>query len=358
VSFDAQQRAWLEAAERLDFKWERIFGELLPRAQEHVARVLSLSDPSAIAFGPNTHDFLMRIVSCLPPGTIRVLTSDSEFHSFTRQSRRLEESGRMAVERVKTEPFPTFAERFLERAASREHDLVYVSQVFFNSGFLFEDFRDVAPAAREDALVVIDGYHGFFAVPTDLADLEHRVFYLAGGYKYAMSGEGVCFLHCPPGFGERPVDTGWYAGFGKLESGEGRGTVEYAKDGTRFLGATFDPGGLYRFDAVMDLWHREGVDVPAIHAHALALERRFLERLDGLGARELHSGRLVPDRSFAERGHFLTFRQSDAERLHARLREQGVVTDWRGERIRFGFGVYQDERDVDELGERLGDLLG
>jgi selenocysteine lyase/cysteine desulfurase len=320
--------------------------------------VLSLSDPSTVAFGPNTHDFVTRIVSCLPPGTARVLTTDSEFHSFTRQSRRFEEAGRMAVERVKVEPYASFAARFLERAASREHDLVYVSHVFFNSAFVFEDFREVAAAARDDALVVIDGYHGFFALPTDLSGVERRVFYLAGGYKYAMSGEGACFLHCPPGFGARPVDTGWYAGFGNLESGEGRGAVQYAEDGTRFLGATFDPSGLYRFDAVMELWRREGIDPAGVHAHALGLERRFLERLDGLGSRELHSGRLVPDRSHAERGHFLTFRQSDAERLHARLRERNVVTDWRGERIRFGFGVYQDESDVDELGERLGDLLG
>ena len=26
-------------------------------------------------------------------------------------------------------------------------------------------------------------------------------FYLGGGYKYAMAGEGMAFMHCPPGFG-------------------------------------------------------------------------------------------------------------------------------------------------------------
>ena len=44
---------------------------------------------------------------------------------------------------------------------------------------------------------------GFMARPTDLSDIADRAFYLAGGYKYAMAGEGCCFLHCPPDYGPR-----------------------------------------------------------------------------------------------------------------------------------------------------------
>jgi kynureninase len=33
VSFEAQQRAWLDAAELVDDKWERVFGEVVPEAQ-------------------------------------------------------------------------------------------------------------------------------------------------------------------------------------------------------------------------------------------------------------------------------------------------------------------------------------
>src|SRR6185295_14885913 len=106
------------------------------------------------------------------------------------------------------------------------------------------------------SVVVIDGYHGFMAVPTDLSAVAGRAFYLAGGYKYAMAGEGVCFLHCPQGYGPRPRDTGWYAGFSALE--KGAGGVPYANDGIRFLGATFDASGLYRFNAVQDWLHAEG----------------------------------------------------------------------------------------------------
>ena len=57
---------------------------------------------------------------------------------------------------------------------------------------------------KNRTFVVIDGYHGFMAMPTMLESIQDRAFYVAGGYKYAMSGEGVCFLHSPPGYGLAP----------------------------------------------------------------------------------------------------------------------------------------------------------
>jgi len=357
VSFDAQQRAWLDAAERLDVKWERVMEEVLPRAQRHVARILSLTDPATVAFAPNTHELVVRLVSCIERRPVRVLTTDGEFHSFERQLRRWEEAGRVVADRVRVEPFATFSRRFRERAEGAEHDLVHVSQVFFNSGFVLEDLAGLAEAASPGELVLVDGYHAFFALPVDLGAVADRLFWVAGGYKYAMSGEGVCFLHCPPGLAERPVDTGWFAGFASLD-GRRSAEVDYAEGGGRFLGATFDPTALYRFNAVMDLWEAEGVTASVVHEHARALQERFLERLDGLGMRALHPGRLVPDRSVPDRANFLTFRSGDAGTHQRVLREHGIIVDSRGDRLRFGFGIYHDPEDVDELAERLGELLG
>jgi len=221
VSFEAQQNAWIDAAHRLDRKWDFIFAEVIPAAQRHVAHQLALPDSKSIAFGPNTHSFVMRLLSCFPAGRpLRVLTTSSEFMSFSRQIARFEEDGSAQVTRVDTEPFATFEERFAEAASKGKFDLIYFSQVFFDSGYAVRDVAELVKAVRDDAtFVVIDGYHGFMAVPTDLSEIAARVFYLAGGYKYAMAGEGVCFLHCPPGYGLRPRDTGWYAGFSALEGG-------------------------------------------------------------------------------------------------------------------------------------------
>lgn len=358
VSLDAHAQAWRDAARDADRKWDRILGEVLPEARGHLTRILGLSDPATIAFAPNTHELVVRIFSCFEGHEpVRVLTTDAEFHSFRRQLRRWEESGRVRAERVPAEPFASFPERFAERAASGDHDLVYLSHVQFDSGYVVPDLTAIVAAVpRDDAFVVVDGYHAFMALPVDLAAIEARAFWLAGGYKYAMTGEGACFCHCPPGYGERPVDTGWYAGFDDLARPDS-GRVAYATGGDRFFGATFDVSPFYRFNAVMGLWREVGVTPADVHERALALEARFLDGLDGLGLGTVRPDRLIPDRSFADRGNFLTFRFPGAAEAHARLLEAGVITDCRGNRLRIGFGLYHDDEDVDRLLLRMAERL-
>src|SRR5262252_3368320 len=67
---DAHRRALADAARLADNKWEMIFGELIPRAQRGVARILALPDPATIAFAPNTHDFVCRLISALLAGDL------------------------------------------------------------------------------------------------------------------------------------------------------------------------------------------------------------------------------------------------------------------------------------------------
>ena len=347
VSFDAHLQTWLDAAAMMDHKWDHVLGKVIPEAQELIAGVLGLADPSTLTFGPNTQDFVARIFSCLDP-PVRVLTTDAEFHSFSRQSRRWEEAGLAIVDRIPAEPFATFAERFTREAAAGVHDLVYLSQVFFDSGFLVPELdRIVSTIPENRTFVVIDGYHGFMALPTNLGSIQDRAFYVAGGYKYAMSGEGVCFLHAPPGYGPRPVDTGWYSGFGGLETGVTE-LIPYATDGSRFSGATFDPSGVYRMRAVLSWLDDEGWGVGEIRRHVSDLQVRFL------GQGQL-PGELVPPEDH-ERGNFLAFRTENARETHAKLHARKVITDYRGDRLRIGFGIYHDESDVSRLSESIGTL--
>lgn len=351
VTLEAQEQAWRDAARLLDRKWEHVFAEVIPAAQRHVARELHLPDPASIVFGPNTHSFLMRILSCLPGDRpVRVLTSGSEFMSFSRQMARLEEHGAAIVTRVSCEPLDTFEARFRAEAQKDGYDLVYVSQVFFDSGFALGDLHTLVEAVgNAETLAVIDGYHGFMAIPADLSPIAHRAFYLAGGYKYAMAGEGVCFLHCPPGYCPRPRDTGWYAGFTALESGGA--SVPYAGDGSRFFGATLDVSGLYRFNAVQDWLLREGQDVARMLAHVRGIERRFLEAVDQSDAPVGSRNLLVPDPS--RRGRFLAFRTAEAAEITARLGEANIIVDHRGDRLRIGFGIYHKPDDALRLANAI-----
>ncbi len=353
VAMEAHRRAWDDAARFADEKWDVVFGEVMPAAQRHLARVLGLSRPGDLATAVNTHEFVVRLFSCFAADhPVRVLTTSSEFHSFRRQIRRLEEQGAVSVERVATEPFESFPQRFAAAAAAEVFDLIYVSQVFFDSGSVYADLPGlVAACGSDETFITVDGYHGFNALPTDLSALESRIFYTGGGYKYAMSGEGACFLHCPPGYGPRPVNSGWFAEFGVLESPPD-GSVPYGTDGTRFGGATFDPSAWYRFNAVQDLLVQQGLTVGRIHAHVRQLQTAFLEALgDGIGP--VVPAALIPGRDAPERGHFLTFRLDRAGEVQARLRAADILTDFRNDRLRFGFGLYHDPSDVDELIKRM-----
>lgn len=342
-----------DAARLADEKWGKIFGEVLPEARRGAARLLGLPSPDSLAFAPNTHEFVVRLYSCLDfSRPVRVLTTDSEFHSFARQTARLEELETVSVERVPVDPIESFEDRFAAAAARGGHDLVFFSHVFFNSGLRVRSPERLAAAVPEpEALVVVDGYHAFCAFPLHLSELSRRAFYLAGGYKYAQAGEGVCLMHCPPGAEAlRPAATGWFADFESLETGIAS-PVGYGPDALRFWGSTFDPSGLYRFNAVVAWRDRIGLTVEKSDAYVRDLQRRFLEAdIPLLPRSALICGDL--DRI----GHFLTYRLPEAGRICEKLKEFKVITDFRGDRLRFGFGLYQNRADVDALVERLRGL--
>lgn len=353
VTRDAHLRAYDDAAGLADDKWEHVLGRVWARVAAGIARHLGLPDPGTLVPAPNTHELVKRLLSALPADRpARVLTTDGEFHSFRRQTDRLAEDGLVAMTQVPAEPFATLGERLVAAARAEPFDLVFVSQVLFGSGYAFADLDGLVDGlSAPDRLVVVDGYHGFLARPTDLSRVGDRAFYLAGGYKYAMAGEGACFLHCPPGQAPRPRDTGWYASFGTLSGAQGG--VPYAADGWRFMGATFDPSGLYRLAAVLDWLEAEGIDAALVHAHALALQERFLARMAEHPVGPFAEARLVVPRSEPARGNFLTFADPEAAAWYARLHRAGIVTDVRGERLRLGFGLYHTADDVDRLVARL-----
>jgi selenocysteine lyase/cysteine desulfurase len=356
ASFAGQVAAWEDAARLADRKWDKVMGEVWPEAQGHVARELGGGDLSAIVFATNTHDFLIRLVTAAPrrvPGPLRVLTSDGEFHSARRQMARWAEEGWITLEQVSAEPFDSFSDRFLDRARTGEHDLILVSQVLFGSGRIFAPVDDLAALARPDGpWVIIDGYHAFMAIDRPFGgDAAQTAFYLGGGYKYAMAGEGCAFMHAPPGFGPRPPITGWYAEFEDLSLPPG--SIGYAKDASRFLGATFDPSALYRFNAIQRMLQENGLTTTRISTHTAALQRQLL---DALAKTPLADTELLNPLGDGVHCRFLAFRDPRAESWQAQLAANNCITDVRGDVLRIGFGLYQDERDVYLLLELLEDL--
>jgi selenocysteine lyase/cysteine desulfurase len=217
---------------------------------------------------------------------------------------------------------------------------------------LFDRAEALAALARADGpWVVVDGYHAFMALERPRGDSASSAFYLGGGYKYAMAGEGCAFLHAPAGFGPRPPVTGWFAEFDDLSLPPG--SVGYAPDARRFLGATFDPTALYRFNAVQHVLKENGLTTARISEHTATLQARLVERVDRT---PLASAALLNPIDGNQHARFLAFRSVAAQRWYAELKAKNCITDVRGDVLRIGFAIYQDELDVDRLVGLLGSL--
>ncbi|HWE44723.1 MAG TPA: aminotransferase class V-fold PLP-dependent enzyme [Caulobacteraceae bacterium] len=348
ASREAQIQCWDDAATFADRKWDKVMGEVWTKARSNVATELKLPSPDSVVFAPNTHELIVRLVSAFPKRPLRVLSTDGEFHSFRRQGARWAESGTFELELVPSEPFGDFAERFLAKAKSGNYDLIFVSQVFFKSGRVFEKINELARVSKpEGPWVVLDGYHGFLAIPTDFKRASDRVFYLAGGYKYAMAGEGAAFMHAPAGYGPRPEVSGWYAEFADLEGSPG--AVGFARDATRFMGATFDPSGLYRFNAAFQMLADQGLSTTAVSAHVAGLQAQFLDLVEQGEAGPFKDAELLNPLGAGPHARFLAFRHPEAQAWKAKLLEADAVTDVRDDVLRVGLGLYHDPEDIDRF---------
>ncbi len=350
VTRDAMLAYWDDSARLVDDKWDLILGEKVPAVQRKIADILHLSHAEQIVFAPNTHELLFRLLSCFDwQQPLTIVTSDSEFHSFQRQSQRLAELPHVTLVAVPSEPVATFPARLMAAVAQSKPHLIFFSQVFFNSGLVVPRLTELLQqlAQQTDAVIAVDGYHGFMALPTDLSAVEGRIFYLAGSYKYAQGGEGCCFMAVPKHNQLRPIYTGWFAGFAQLAHGQAQ-HVSYSDDGYQFAGSTMDYAALYRLDAALTLLSQAQITVAQIHAHVQQLQQAFLQQLDEIQHPLLHRDCLLVN-DMAEHGHFLTFELPSAQQtaeFAAWLKQQGIHTDYRGTRLRFGFALYHDISDI------------
>lgn len=350
VTRQAMLDYWDDTAQYVDDKWSYFFSEKVPALQNHIAGLINTQQPDQLVFAPNTHELLFRVMSGFDlSAPLKIVTTDSEFHSFTRQVNRLDELANVQVTRVPTLPFEDFTEKFIAAIKQQQPDLVFISQVFFNSSLVVTRLPEIIESVtNSDTIVMVDGYHAFTAIPVDISTWKNRIFYLGGGYKYAQGGEGCCFMHVPKGYLRRPLYTGWYAEFGELQKFKSR-KVDYSKNGFHYAGSTMDYSAIYRQLAVFELWQREGVTVPAVHEHVQSMQNAFLQHLDSLQQSALGKHNLLMENPESH-GHFLTFELGDAEltaRLYQHLKQNHVETDYRGSRLRFGFAPYHEISDID-----------
>ena len=355
AAFEAQQHAWLDAAEFVDDKWERAEAQA-SRVREGFATLLG-DAPANVALGQNTHELVTRWLSALPlRRRPRIVTTDGEFHSLRRQVDRLEEDGALTVVRVAARPVDTLAER-LALSVDDRTACVMVSSVLYETAEIVPDLGRLASVCdvRGTALLV-DAYHHLNVVPFDLVAMGLAdAFVTGGGYKYCQLGEGNCFLRVPPGRNMRPILTGWFAEFAALETSHADASVKYGPGASAFGGATYDPTSHYRAAAVFDFHLQQGLTpdrLREISRHQVTLLKSRFEEL-GLDD-DLARVVPIPD---ATRAGFLAIKAPHAADLSRALRERGVLTDARGDILRLGPAPYLDDRQLHDGIAALGEIL-
>jgi kynureninase len=345
VAFDAQQRAWLDAADLVDDKWQRA-QERAARVREGFARLLG-DAPAYIALGQNTHELMTRLISALPiHERPRILTTDAEFHSARRQLDRLGEEGFAQIAKVAARPVDTLTERMAARVDDRTA-CVLVSSVLYDTAEIVPDLHTIAEACgRAGAELLVDAYHHLNVVPFDIDGMGlHDAFVTGGGYKYCQLGEGNAFLRVPSSRRMRPLLTGWFAEFEALDH-QSHGEVAYPPGAGAFAGAHYRAAAVFRFhtEQGLDPKHLREVNTRQVTRlkagiEALDLDRRMVQVV------------AMPDE---RRGGFLALRSPRAAEIARRLRAAGVFTDARGEILRLGPAPYLTETQLDESVAALG----
>lgn len=353
VGLDGQKRAWLDAAEHVDRKWDKV-QEQTKRVTDGYRKLMGGCDGDLTLDG-NTHALVVRFLSAMPfRERPRVVTTTGEFHSVRRQLGRLEEEG-IEVVRVPVDPIDSLAERVADAVDDRTSCAV-ISSVLFSSGLIVPGLAAVAEACdRFGAEMLVDAYHSLNVVPFSLAGFE-RAFVVGGGYKYCQLGEGICFLRVPPVCDLRPVITGWFSEFAELAEEKTADRVRYGTGPARFAGSTFDPTSSYRAAAVFDFFDEQGLTVELLREvsqHQLGVLIDAFEGLD-IDPAVIRVDSAVDRRI---RAGFLALQSPEAATLSSGLLSRGVLTDFRADRLRFGPAPYLSDGQLVAAMEALGEVV-
>src|SRR5438874_1245333 len=338
VAFEAQQQAWLDAAEFVDDVWDKAF-EKANEVRRGLARLFEDS-ADRIALAQNTHELVVRFLSGLNLGERpKLITTDGEFHTIRRQLDRLAEEG-IEVVKVAAIPAATLAER-LARVVDDRTAAVLVSAVLYTNAHIVSNLRATLEACeRVGAELLVDAYHALNVVPFSLKkERLERAYVVGGGYKYCQLGPGNAFLRFPADTKLRPVFTGWFSEFTDLTKAP-TGRVEYGPGPARFAGATYDFTSHYRGAAVFRCFEEEKLTPEKL--------RELNQHQIGI----LANG-MIPH--LRDIGGFLAIEMENPAVVQETLRKQKVWMDYRGNTLRLGPAPYVSDDQINEAVEALRD---
>lgn len=355
VALEGQKEYFFDSAGYVDKKWE-----LAEQKTEILRNYLRgfYDDPDGFyCREESTHILFVSWLSSLDlRNKPKIISTDSEFHSLFRQLRRLQEEG-LEVTWVPADPDESFANRIIEEMDDYT-SAIMLSRVYFETSLINSHLTQIAQAAKTHNIpMLIDDYHGTNVVPLSVRKegLEH-CFILTGGYKYLQWGEGNCFLRFPKDCEYRPAITGWFASFSSLDKPRSNAQVEYDYSNQRFASATYDPSSQYRAAKVVEFFKEKGLTPEVLRSQYIQkielLKNHFLDKKFNP-----ETIRLTHDRPLEENGGFLSFTSPYAREIQAKLLENNVFTDARGQILRFGPAPYTTSGQIENAIIQLNEIL-
>ncbi len=354
VAYEGVKKSWEDASLYADEKWEKAL-EKAAMVRQGFANLLD-DEQGYIALGSNTHELVVRFLWSLDlKKRPKIITTSGEFHSIRRQVARLSEEG-IEVVRADSYPVEDVAEKIIAQIDSRTA-AVLVSSVFFETGLINPGIRAIASACADSGVeLLVDAYHSLNVAPFSVKELGlQRAFVTGGGYKYCQLGEGNCFLRFPAAYQGRPLITGWFSEFSLLSQKE-NGRVQYGEKDGLFAGSTYDPVSHYRAAEVFRFFEEQELH-PAflreISQHQTALMVSNFLDLD-LPPQII---KLDPAIKNTQRAGFVALNTKMARQINEQLMAHGVLTDFRGQSLRFGPAPYHSDKQVTEAIQILGQVI-
>ncbi|HVN34309.1 MAG TPA: aminotransferase class V-fold PLP-dependent enzyme [Casimicrobiaceae bacterium] len=331
---------------RMNDAWDAWHAEM-DAHRVRLASLLGAERPDCVVPKTSAGQGLRAVLNAFD-GVPRVIATRGEFDSLDVILREYARRGRIALTMVEPREGGDFAAEDIVGATAPGVDLVVVSHVMFQTGQRLPGLdKIVARAHAVGARVLLDVYHslGVFALDVEALDVDFAV---GGSYKYLRGGPGACFLAIAPNAlaaGFATIDIGWFAKASPFAY-ERPDPPRYAAGGDAWLEST--PAVLPLFQARAGQLFTRAIGVERLRAHSLASQRRLVALLAERG--------LVARGGTEDHGAFVVVRDARAREWAAALRTRGIVTDARGEWLRFCPDVLTTDAELQAAAAALADV--
>jgi cysteine desulfurase / selenocysteine lyase len=332
--------------------------DVLNRVRVKFARLIG-AEPDEIAITQNVSDGLNAIITSIAwkAGDNAVLCLEVEHPNLIYALYNMRTRRGVEIRPVPATPDLAISIEAIAGAIDEKTRLVAVSSVIYTSGAR-TDLNALAEICRDrGVLLLVDGAQSIGALDFNVQQASVDALAI-GTSKYLCGPSGFGFLYVRRERAERmqPGSLGRYGiDLGDAHIGDvGDADYKLAPGARRFEAGSHNYMGANAVEVALDLL--ASVTMKAIEQHVLSLSRKFTDGLLAMGLpvmsnrSSFQSSQIVvvgfPVRGFEP--------QSQLNKIHQHLLEQGVKLSVRHNRLRFSFHLYNTADEVEAVLSMIG----